>query len=115
MTLDNVLFLTACVNPGGMAYTKLQDGNVRLLQYKKALDWYLGHSDLPILVVENTMTDFSADYQSYIDSGRLEYLTFDGNQFDKSKGKGYGEMLIMKYGMEHSRFLKEAKRVTKPE
>jgi hypothetical protein len=111
--LDNVILLTACVNPGGMAYTKLQSNDVRLQQYKEALNWYLQNTDMPVLVVENTMTDFSADYKQYIQSGRLEFLTFDGNNFDKSRGKGYGEMLIMQYAVEHSVMLSKAHRLTK--
>jgi hypothetical protein len=110
---NNVLLLTACVNPGGMSYTKLQDANERLLQYKTALNWYLSHTNLPIVIVENTMTDFSADYQTYIDCGRLEFITFDCNNFDKSRGKGFGEMLSMKYAFEHSVLLSHSSRITK--
>jgi hypothetical protein len=101
------------VNPGGMAFTKLQDANDRLKQYKNALNWYLHNSNLPIVVVENTLTDFSDEYSLYIQSGRLEFLTFDGNRYDKSRGKGYGEALIIKYGIEHSAFLKRSKRLIK--
>jgi hypothetical protein len=113
MNYDSVILLTACVNPEGMAFTKLQDANVRLNQYKKALTWYLQATKLPIVVVENTMTDFSDEFSEYIRSGRLEFLTFNGNQFDKSRGKGYGEALIIKYGIEHSHILKQSKRLIK--
>ena len=33
-----ILFLTACVNPKGMTYTKLSNPEIRLQQYKDALD-----------------------------------------------------------------------------
>ena len=39
--MNQILFLTACVNPKGMAYTKLSNPEIRLQQYKDALDWYL--------------------------------------------------------------------------
>ena len=104
--MSTILFLTACVNPNGMAYTKLNNPEVRLRQYKEALDWYLDHTDMKILLVENSGCDFSAYYQRQIDEGRLEFLCFEGNNYDRSRGKGYGEASIMEYGIAHSRLLK---------
>lgn len=103
-----ILFLTACVNPNGMAYTKLSNPEVRLRQYKEALDWYLDHTDMKILLVENSGTDFSGDYQEQIGCGRLEFLCFDGNGYDRARGKGYGEAAIMAYGIDHSKLLQAA-------
>lgn len=103
--MNAILFLTACVNPSGMAFTKLNNPEVRVRQYKEALDWYLENTEFHILLVENSNYDFSKDYQGFIDEGRLEYLTFDGNNFDRSKGKGYGEAAILDYGLKHSQFL----------
>lgn len=100
-----VILLTACVNPGGMPYTALTDTSERLRHYRDALDFYLLETTLPIVFCENTLCDFSTDYQSHINDGRLEYITFDGNSFDKSKGKGYGEALIMQEAFSRSRFL----------
>lgn len=104
--MKSLLFLTACVNPQGMAYTKLNNPEVRLRQYKTALDWYLANTNFQILLVENSNWDFSVDYNAYIDSGRLEFLTFDGNGYDRSRGKGYGEAIIIEYGLEHSKLIR---------
>lgn len=101
-----ILFLTACVNPKGMAYTRLSNPKVRLNQYKEALDWYLNNTAMKILIVENSGYDFSQDYQAEIKDGRLEFITYNGNDYDRKRGKGYGEASIMKYGIEHSMFLK---------
>ena len=46
--MDQILFLTACVNPKGMAYPKLSNPEIRLLQYKDALDWYLENTSMKI-------------------------------------------------------------------
>lgn len=108
MVNNMILFLTACVNPKGMAYTKLSNPEVRFRQYREALDWYLANTDMKILMVENSGYDFSDSYQEQIARGRLEFLVFDGNNYNRSKGKGYGEALIMDYGMEHSNMLKNA-------
>ncbi len=108
-----VILLTACVNPGGMPYTVLTDKSVRLQQYRAALDFYLSQTSLPVVFCENTLCDFSADYQQYIDSGQLEYITFDGNSFDHSKGKGYGEALIMEEAFSRSEQLQHCDIVIK--
>ncbi|MGN0050820.1 MAG: hypothetical protein ACI37N_06480 [Prevotella sp.] len=100
-----VILLTACVNPGGMPFTVLNDKSERLRQYREALDFYLRETTLPIVFCENTLFDFSEDYKEYIAAGRLEYITFDGNNFDKSKGKGYGEALIMEEAFRLSNLL----------
>ena len=72
--MDQILFLTACVNPKGMTYTKLSNPEIRLLQYKDALDWYLENTSMKILLVENSGYDFSDCYQKQIREGRLEFI-----------------------------------------
>ena len=88
-----------------MPFTVLNDKSERLRQYREALDFYLRETTLPIVFCENTLCDFSEDYKEYIASGRLEYITFDGNNFNKSKGKGYGEALIMEEAFRLSKLL----------
>lgn len=108
-----VILLTACVNPNGMSKTVLQDVELRRKQYVNALNFYLQETSLPICFVENTGFDMSCEFHSYIDSGRLEYLCFKGNNYDKSLGKGYGEAVIILYVTENSVFLKRCKYLIK--
>lgn len=103
---ESILFLTACVHPNGMIDTKLQDGDIRLKQYLEAIDFYLQHTTLKILVVENTEVDIGSFYNEEIGMDRMECLTFNGNDFDKKLGKGYGEGLIIDYAFKHSQFIK---------
>lgn len=100
--MNTILFLTACVNPNGMVFTKLNNPEVRLKQYKDALDWYLQNTDLSIILVENSGCDFSADYKEFVDRGRLEFISYNGNDYDRTLGKGYGEAQIMYYGINNS-------------
>lgn len=100
--MENLIFLTACVNPKGMAYTKLSNPEIRLQQYKDALDWYLENTTMKILLVENSGYDFSDCYQKPIREGRLEFICYDGNDYDRRRGKGYGEAAIIEYGFAHS-------------
>jgi hypothetical protein len=112
-TQDSVILLTACVNPCGMSSTKLQDTTIRLEQYKQALSFYLSETSYKILFVENTGYDFGNDFSAHINNGRLEYLTFSGNNYDLSLGKGYGEAQIISYAINNSHFLKKASVIIK--
>lgn len=107
------IFLSACVNPKGMSNTALQDIKEREKQYMRAVDFYLEETNVPIVFVENTSYVISRRYQDYIDSGRLEYITFDGNNYNKALGKGYGEGLIIKEGFKRSKILRNSKYVVK--
>lgn len=114
MKYRSVILLTACVNPNGMANTVLQDASIRKSQYVDALNFYLTNTSLPIVFVENTNTDFSLDFHNWIETGRLEYITFEGNSgFDKTKGKGYGEALMILYAIQHSVMLRNCKHLIK--
>lgn len=107
------ILLTACINPSGMAMTALQDVTERRMQYSNALRYYLDNTSAPVVFAENSNTDISHDFQSYIDSGRLEYITLAGNDYDKSLGKGYGEATMIIYAIQNSRILSQAKYVIK--
>ena len=104
---DTLLFLTACVHPKGMALTTIQDSDLRLQQYLEAIRFYLSHYSYKILVVENTGADLSPHFKEEIRKGRLECLTFNGNDFDRNLGKGYGEGVIINYAFQNSSFLQK--------
>lgn len=110
---NKVLFMTACINPNGMSNTALQNVEERKRQYVHAINYYLNHTDLQILFVENSGCDISSLFESAIMQGRIEMLTYFGNHFDRSLGKGYGEGLIMRYALSHSKFLKDSNLVVK--
>ena len=100
---DVVLLLTACINPNGMLYTTIQDTELRKKHYIESLFFYLTKTQYKIVFVENSNTDISSLYQKEISEGRLECITFDGNNYDRSLGKGYGEALILDYACMHSK------------
>lgn len=107
------ILLTACINPDGMSYTTLQDPLRRKEQYIQALSFYLEKTDCKIVFVENTNTDLSNLFRSYIEEGRLEYYTFNGNNYPKHLGKGYGEGKILAYAMLHSAFIRKSDYIVK--
>ncbi len=105
-SLPVLLLLTCCVDPKGMAYTVINDRNTRIKQYYEAFDFYLENTSYKILIVENTLFDID---EKYLNNDRVEYLTFNGNDFNKELGKGYGEVLIIEHALNNSKFLKENK------
>lgn len=109
-----ILLLTGCINPLGMSYTSLNDPKERERQYINAIRFYLTNTHYPIVFTENSGTDISPLFNDFIQSGRMEYLTFNGNQ-NKERGKGYGECEIIQYALNHSMLINSAKgkRITK--
>lgn len=101
-----IIFLTCCVNPQGMSFTQINDKKIRAEQYYEAINYYLNNTKYKILIVENTLFNMPS---VFLDNNRIEYLTFDGNNFNKELGKGYGEALIIDYALNYSKFLKENK------
>lgn len=103
-----ILLLTGCINPDGMAYTALSNAEERKKQYVNAIQFYLSHTNYPIVFTENSGNDITALFLDAISSGRLECLTFTGNQ-DKERGKGYGECEIIQYTLENSQLIRKHK------
>lgn len=98
-----VVLLTACISPNGMSKTVVQNADERLKQYLDAMDFYLINTPYDIVIVENTLFDINLS-----NNPRVEYITFDGNNYNKLFGKGYGEALIIDHALKNSFFLKEA-------
>lgn len=103
-----IILLTGCIEPNGMVQTTLNDKEVRKEQYINALNFYLQKTGHSIVFVDNSNSDISYLFKSYVLSGRLEYLSFSGNQ-RKDKGKGYGECEIIQYALDHSKIIKTSK------
>lgn len=104
-----VILLTGCINPDGMTYTFLDDKEKRKEQYVNAIRFYLSNTHYPIVFVENSGTDISHLFTDYIRSGRMECLTFQGNE-DKERGKGYGECNIIEYALNNSLIIRSSKK-----
>lgn len=108
MKKNIVLILTGTVDPGSMIYTRLKDPIIRRTHYINSIRWWIHNSQLPIIFIENSNTDLSADLQPEIDTGRLEMIHFEGNRFPASRGKGYGELNCLARVLACSAYVKEA-------
>ena len=103
-----IILLTGCINPKGMAFTTLSNQEERKAQYIKAIQYYLTNTSFKIVFSENSGTDISYLFQDDIESGRMEYLAFHGNQ-NKKRGKGYGECEIINYALDNSKLIHSSK------
>jgi hypothetical protein len=108
MKEDKIIFLTGCIDPQGMTFTLLGNPQVRRDQYIKAINFYIKATDHKILFVENSNNDISSFFENEIESGRIEIITFNGNNYDRQLGKGYGEMEIIEYAFQNSNSIKKA-------
>ena len=100
-----MLLMTSCLNPGGMGYTVLQDVEERRKQYLEAVKFYIEHTKFKIVFCDNSGEDIS-ELSQFGGSNRIELLSYYGNDYDKTLGKGYGEFNIIKYAFGNSRFIK---------
>lgn len=110
---NKILLLTGCINPQGMSLTALQNPVIRKTQYISALKFYAENTRIPIVFVENTNTDISREFSTADCSNRIEFITFNGNDFDRNKGKGYGEALMIEYALRNSAILNNSSFVIK--
>lgn len=105
--------LTACINPNSMSYTSLQDSGIRRQQYAEAIKFYLKHTDYKIVFCNNSGYDKDLSDAVPSESGRLELIFFEGNNYNKEFGKGYGEYNIIRYAFQNSSFLQSADYIVK--
>lgn len=103
-----VLLLTGTINPNNMSFTKLQDADSRKIQYIDAIRFWLKKVDLPIVFVENSNTSIASYFKAEIAADRLELLHFQGNDYTRNLGKGYGELLCLEHANCQSRHIREA-------
>ncbi|TCD48556.1 hypothetical protein [Chlorobium sp. N1] len=110
---QSIIFMTGCIDPGGMHMTVLNDTEKRKAQYLEAIGFYLKNSGIPVLFVENSGNDISGAFPREIRENKLEIITFQGNDYDKKRGKGYGEMLIIEEALHSSRLFRQAEFIFK--
>lgn len=101
------ILLTATVNPEGMIFTERNDPKKRLEDYVMVIKSLnkLGYKN--IVFCENTSLKIE-ELSEKIDIKDIEFLSFNGNNYNKSLGKGYGEAKIIDYAFKNSNKLRES-------
>lgn len=107
--MNNTLLLTATIRPPpGAPNLHRIDPRQRMNDYIHALDFYcrLPKEIIPrIVFVENSASNLSPLQEVVLKAnalGRVEFLSFDGQDHPPQYGRGYGEFKLLDYAMEHS-------------
>jgi hypothetical protein len=108
-----VLLLTGTVNSSGVHFMVRNNTEERLKDYLGALNRWLQTDGLNIVFVENSNFPKESLGDHITSNKNLEYLTYNGQDFSRSKGKGFGEMNSFEYAFANSMLLKEADYVLK--
>jgi hypothetical protein len=116
--LGSVVLLTACIRPGAVVALSRSDPTVRLEDYRRALAKWIRVREIDgVVFCENTGADLSS-LEAMVPraSGscpEVEFLSFHGQDFDPSFGKGYGEMGIIRHAVDNSDLLARSRIVIK--
>jgi hypothetical protein len=109
-----ILLLTATITPlQGINNLSHTDPSKRLRDYQLALEHYLRmrRPGERIVFCENSGADLStlADIARRMNAAdTVEFLSFEGNDFPPTHGRGYGEFKMVEYAMSASRTIQTA-------
>jgi hypothetical protein len=110
------LLLSATVDVRGIVFMKRDNPRERFEDYRQALRRWVARNDFDKLIfVENSGYDISelreiVD-QSPLSKDSVEFLSFDGQDFPRELGKGYGETLNFQHALDNSEILSEDDRL----
>ena len=95
-----LIILTSCLNTNNCHSIKRSKFETRLNDYQKSFLSWKNNTNYNILIIENSN---NGKYFSEFESDRIEVITFDGNDFPRHLGKGYGERKSILYAINNSK------------
>jgi hypothetical protein len=101
-----VILLTGTINTNSCINVQRTNINDRTNDYYQNIKSLLDKTDVDIVFVENSNHDLGI-ISEFLNNNRIEILQFDGNNFDRNLGKGFGERNIINYAIENSVKLKD--------
>lgn len=109
------ILLTATIDPKGIIHMKRNDPLVREKDYINAIKKWKSKIAYPIVFCENSGYNLCKVEKIMKKSAnrKFETLQFDGQDFPRELGKGYGELLTIKYAIEHSTLIRHSEYVIK--
>jgi len=108
-----VILLTGTINTYNKGFTSFNDPSQRKADYINTIKYYVGKYSYPIVFVENSDENVSADFIDEVEKKRLEILCFSGNNYPGEIGKGLGEMRCIEFAINNSSFICETSFVFK--
>lgn len=109
------VLLTATIDPKDVIFVKRNDALVREKDYINAIKKWLEKKDFSIVFCENSgykMDKLKSMIKNF-PKMETEVLQFNGQDFPKELGKGYGELLIIKYAIQHSKLIRHSDYIIK--
>lgn len=102
------ILLTATIDPQGVVFMKRSNPMVRENDYIKALKRWMDMQQFSIVFCENSgyKIDKIKNIIKNTEKKKIEILQFSGQNFPREFGKGYGELITIKYAIEHSNLIK---------
>jgi hypothetical protein len=106
------IVLTATIDPGATPFLAIRDPAERLADYRRSLrSWLASPVPHPVVMCENSGADLTQLEVTADESAQardFELLGFEGNTVAQSRGKGAGELEILKYVLAESRIARDA-------
>lgn len=107
-----VILLTATIDPNNCASTIRTSITDRTQDYYNVITELLTKTDLEIVFIENSNHSLGI-LSEFIGNQRIEILQFEGNTYNRSFGKSFGEQLEINYALVHSEKLKSVDYIMK--
>jgi len=97
------LLLTSSIDINNCSFTERKSIDDRKNDYIISLFKWLTNTDFDIVFIDNSNYDLTFLKKLFIGySDRIEFLSFNGNNFDRRLGKSYGELEIIKFCLKNS-------------
>ncbi|MBA7510287.1 hypothetical protein ES705_02263 [subsurface metagenome] len=109
------ILLTATINPKNVIFVKRNDPIIRENDYIDSLKKWIEKTSYSIVFCENSgyNIDQIIRIAEMYKLREIEILQFNGQNFPAEFGKGYGELLIIKYALQHSNLIKDSDYIIK--
>jgi hypothetical protein len=109
------ILLTATIDPKGIFFMQRVDPLIRENDYLVAVEKWINETAFPIVFCENSgynINKIEKVIKSYINR-EFELIQFFGQDFPRELGKGYGELLTIRYAVQHSNLIRNSDYVIK--
>lgn len=116
--VDTIILLTATINPRNVPFLARNDPKIRLKDYKEAIRlWLCNPYTPPIIFAENSGYDLNEIKNLYKihnpHNTTIEFISFKDNGYDRTLGKGYGELRIIDRALRDSQIIRPNSKLIK--
>lgn len=108
------ILLTSSIDTSNCILTSRSDIETRKNDYINTIDKYLKFTQFDIIFIDNSNYDLSFIREKFCEQlDRIEIISYNGNNYDRELGKGYGELEIIHHCISNSDKLKNQSHIIK--